>query len=182
METILETVDADVETSQEILFKVTIEGLDQAPSKVRLVCEDGDVGYVFTGKTTDQEGIVSFVIPPNKLKEATYLTKVEVLVENRYFNPVSFYLAAKKAVKVMAEAVKPAAPKPTEVKVSAAPVVKAAAPKPVPVPIVEAKKEVVKATPTLKDRRKARIDELKATDAEMIRELARGLASLRVKK
>lgn len=106
MEALLETVDADVEVPTELLFKVTIEGLEQAPSKVRLVCEDGDTGHVFVGKLTDQPDVVSFNIPANRLKETTYLTKVEVLVENRYFTPVVFNLNAKKLVKVVAEAVK----------------------------------------------------------------------------
>ena len=106
---LLETVETDLEESTEMLFKITVEGLDQAPSKVRMVCENGSIGHVFKGEKTDQEGVLSFNIPANALKEATYLTKVEVLVENRYFAPVTFNLNAKKKAKVVVEAVRPRA-------------------------------------------------------------------------
>ncbi len=117
MEALLETVEADVEAATEMLFKITVEGLDQAPAKVRMVCENGSSGHFFNGEATDQADVIAFTIPANVLKEATYLTKVEVLVENRYFAPVTFNLNAKKKMKVVVEAVKPRVKAP-EAKVS----------------------------------------------------------------
>ncbi len=117
MQDILETVERDTEEATEMLFKVTVEGIDQAPAHVRMACENGSVGYFFNGEPTDQTDVFAFTIPANTLKEATYLTKIEVLIENRYFAPVTFNLNAKKKMKVVVEAVKPRA-KSSEAKVS----------------------------------------------------------------
>lgn len=107
MEPLLETVDLDIEEASELLFKVKVEGIEPAPAKVRLVCEVGDVGYIFNGHPTPDEGVVQFLLPSlkDKLKEGVYLSRVEVLIENRYFAPVSFNINFKKAVTVVAEAV-----------------------------------------------------------------------------
>lgn len=133
MEPMLETVDLDMEESNELLFKVKVEGADPAPAKVRLVCEQGDLAYMFNGRSAGGDGLVQFNLPvmKDKLKEGLYLARVEVLIENRYFAPVQFQVNFKKAVKVVAEAVN-VVPRKTapEVTVSAVPVVK---PKPAPV-------------------------------------------------
>lgn len=126
MEPLLETIDLDIEEANELLFKVKVEGVEQAPAKVRLVCEVGDVAYMFNGHATPEEGIVQFLLPTlkGKLPEGVYPSRVEVLIENRYFAPVSFNICFKQAMKVVAEAVRlperKAAPKVT---VTAAPVI-----------------------------------------------------------
>lgn len=126
MEHVLETIDVAVDENNELLFRVKVEGIDQAPAKVRLVCEGSDVSFVFNGKTTDEDGLIQFDVPPmtGKLKEGKYVTSVEVLVENRYFTPVQFNMNFKKPVSVVAESVnvvqKKQAP---EIKVSAAPII-----------------------------------------------------------
>lgn len=166
----LETIDLDMEESNELLFKVKVEGADPAPAKVRLVCEQGDLAYMFNGRGAGGDGLVQFNLPvmKDKLKEGLYLARVEVLIENRYFAPVQFQVNFKKAVKVVAEAVnvvpRKVAP---EVKVSAVPVVK---PKPVapvaPAPV--AKRPEREAPPparesaqmTLKERYHGKRDEL----------------------
>lgn len=51
MESLLETIDLDIEESNELLFKVKVEGADPAPVKVRLVCESGDMAYMFNGQS-----------------------------------------------------------------------------------------------------------------------------------
>lgn len=133
MEPMLETIDLDMEESNELLFKVKVEGADPAPAKVRLVCEQGELAYMFNGRSAGGDGLVQFNLPimKDKLREGLYLARVEALIENRYFAPVQFQVNFKKAVKVVAEAVnvvpRKAAP---EVTVSAVPIVK---PKPVPV-------------------------------------------------
>jgi hypothetical protein len=151
MEALLETIGLDAEESHELLFRVKVEGADPEPAKVRLVCESGDVGYVFAGHPTSEEGVVQFLVPVMKgrLKEGTYLSRVEVLIGSRYFAPVQFQLEFKQTMKVVAEAIHvvPKAKAP-QVTVSAAPVVVAKpaptvrveAPK--PLPIAEEKKPV----------------------------------------
>lgn len=126
MEQVLETIDVDVDENNELLFRVTIEGIDQSPAKVRLFCEGSDVSYVFNGKAAGQDGLIQFDVPPmvGKLKEGKYVANVEVLVENKYFTPVQFNLNFKKPVSVVAESLNVVARKPApEVKVTATPVV-----------------------------------------------------------
>lgn len=126
MEQVLETIDLDVDENNELLFRVTIEGIDQSPAKVRLFCEGTDVSYVFNGKAAGQDGLIQFDVPPmiGKLKEGKYVANVEVLVENKYFTPIQFNLNFKKPVSVVAESLNVVARKPApEVKVTATPVV-----------------------------------------------------------
>lgn len=138
MEPLLETIDLDMEESNELLFKVKVEGADPAPAKVRLVCESGDLAYMFNGRAAGGDGLVQFNLPvmKDKLREGLYQARVEVLIENRYFAPVQFQVNFKKAVKVVAEAINVAPRKAApEVKVSAVPVVR---PKPAPAPVAPA--------------------------------------------
>lgn len=151
MESLSESVDLDMEESNELAFKIKVEGAASTPAKVRLVCENGDMSYMFNGHSTGEDGIVQFVIPKmsDKLTEGEYLAKVEVLIENRYFSPVQFNINFKKAMKVMAEAVKivPRTVSAPQVTVTAKPVVVAK-------PKVESRPIVVAETPratTLKE-------------------------------
>lgn len=157
MEPLLETIEVDADSSNELLFRVKVEGTDPAPAKVRLVCETGDVDFVFKGHSAGEDGLIQFVIPnmKGKLKEGTYLSRVEVLIENRFFSPVAFMLNFKQAVTVVAEAVViPRKPVQQQVTVTAAPVVVkkpapiAEAPKPAPKPVAPVEKKPL----TLKER------------------------------
>ena len=136
-EPIVETIELDADESNELLFKVNIEGHVVGPAKVRLVCESDDMSYMFPGRPSDEQGLVQFVLHKTAgLKEGTYPARVEVLVENRYFVPVSFNIEVKKTVQVFAEAV--SLPKPvkrdSDVRVSAVPVI--VKPKKMPQPVV----------------------------------------------
>ena len=102
-----ETIELKLDEANELLFKVTIQGADATPARVRLVCEGGDISYMFDGHSTD-DGEIRFIVPEmkNRLKEGeTYLSRVEVLVENRYFSPVEFDMTFKQSMKVVAEGV-----------------------------------------------------------------------------
>ncbi len=185
MEPLLETIDLDVEESNELLFKIKVEGIEQAPARVRMVCEVGDISYMFTGQPTGDDGLVQFILPvmKDKLKEGTYLSRVEVLIENRYFAPVNFNVNFKKAVTVVAESVQvPQRKAVPQVTVTATQVTK---PKPAAVVEVKAPVRVVPPVPppaprvpsTLKERRAVReqvIDEVDDDSASLIKELARG--------
>lgn len=176
MEPLLETVDLDVEESNELLFKVKVEGVDQAPAKVRLVCEDGDVAYMFNGHPTSEEGVVQFLLPVMKgrLKEGEYLSKVEVLIENRYFAPVTFNINFKKAVTVVAEAVQvPQRKVAPQVSVTAVPIVvkkpATVVPPPAPVSRPVIVQEQKPTGSTLKERFSAKKGN---ADEDLIREVA----------
>jgi hypothetical protein len=127
MESLLETIHLDMEESNQLLFKVKVDGAEQAPAKIRLVCESGDLAFMFNGRSAGGDGLVEFNLPVmrDKLKEGVYSSRVEVLIENRYFAPVQFNVNFKKAIKVVAEAVSfNARPTPPEIKVSVVPVTK----------------------------------------------------------
>lgn len=177
----METIDLDIEESNELLFKVKIEGIEPAPAKVRLVCEAGDVSYMFKGHATSDD-VVQFMLPSlsGKLKEGVYSSRVEVLIENRYFAPVEFNINFKKAVKVVAEAVQVAhrAPKP-QVSVTAVPVVVPVVKKQVAVPVAPPKRPVtapVSPRMTLKERHTRVIDDVDEEGENLLRELAQSFA------
>lgn len=128
MEPMLETINLDLDESNDLKFKIKLEGNVSSPAKVRLVCEGEDFSYVFKGYGTNEMDVVQFTLPrmENKLKEGTYNAKVEVLVENRYFAPLQFQINFKKSVSVVAEAVR-VAPRVEDksIKVTAVPIIEA---------------------------------------------------------
>jgi hypothetical protein len=134
-ETLVETLDLDIEESNELLFKVGIEGHVTGPAKVRLVCEGDDVSYIFPGRPSD-DGVVQFVMHRAAgMKEGSYPSHLEVMIENRYFVPVTFNINLKKAVKVVAEAVSlPKVVRAPEITVTAAPIIS---------PVVQPKRVVI---------------------------------------
>lgn len=142
-ETLLETVQLDQAESNELLFKVQIEGHVSGPAKVRLVCESEDMSFMFPGRPAGEEGLVQFVLHKAAgLKEGIFPARIEVLIENRYFVPVEFNIEMKKAVQVFAEAVKlPQVIRRQEITVSASPVTVKKKPEPTPV-VIEGPKKV----------------------------------------
>ncbi len=148
----LETIELRLDESNELLFKVTIQGSSAAPAKVRLVCESdsSDLAYMFEGHSVESGDEIRFVIPEmdKVLKEGeTYRGKVEVMVENRYFTPVEFAMVFKQSMKVMAEGIKvnPKAKAVETIKVNA--VIKQA---PKPVVVQESKPRPVVTAPPKK--------------------------------
>lgn len=127
-----ETVTLDLEESNDLTFKIKLEGTAMSPAKVRLVCENEDFAYMFNGYGTGEDEVVQFTLPrmDKKITEGTYNARVEVLVDNRYFAPLQFQINFKKTLSVVAETIQVVrkAVKP-DVTVTAAPisVVKAAA-------------------------------------------------------
>lgn len=171
MEQMLETVTLDVEETNELAFKIQVEGAT-SPAKVRLVCEGSDFSYMFSGKGTGEEGVVQFVIPQmkNKLQEGTYSARVEVLIENRYFSPVQFQLNFKKTMQVFAEAVNVVqrTSKP-DIKVSASPIVVSSG-KSEPKPILVQESPVVPKQPPKINNTVENRDNVKKSTASTLRE------------
>jgi hypothetical protein len=206
MEPLTETVDLDIDESNDLTFKIKLEGASSSPAKVRLVCEGNDFSYMFNGYGTGEDEVVQFTLPQmtNKISEGVYKARVEVLVENRYFAPLEFQLNFKKAVTVVAEGISVVtkASKP-EIKVSAVPMVAA---KPVaavstikfeqrPVaktPVVEQKSQVaVKAAPiqpgkpTLREtylKKMSEASEETALDESVLRQIARTMLRDKARK
>lgn len=63
------------------------------------------MNYSFVG-SADSSGEISFTIPPLQkiLSEGTYNTRLEVVVDDRIFVPLTMHTNAKKQIKVVAEA------------------------------------------------------------------------------
>lgn len=125
MEPLTETIDLDIEESNDLTFKIKLEGTAMSPAKVRLVCENEDFAYMFNGYGTGEDEVVQFTLPrmDKKISEGTYRARVEVLVDNRYFAPLQFQINFKKTLSVVAETIQVVrkAAKP-EVSVTAAPI------------------------------------------------------------
>lgn len=105
-----EPIELDIDESNELLFKLNVEGAgNDSVTRVRLVCESDDLSYSFSGKGTQEIDTVKFVIPTmkGKLTEGTYKTRLEVMIDNKYFVPVEFDVNFKKTVTVVAESVRP---------------------------------------------------------------------------
>jgi hypothetical protein len=108
MEPLNETIELDLEESNDLTFKIKMEGAAAAPAKVRLVCEGGDFAYMFNGYGTGEDEVVQFTLPrmDKKITEGTYNARVEVLVDNRYFAPLQFQINFKKTLSVVAESIR----------------------------------------------------------------------------
>lgn len=106
----------DLDKDNELIFNIRIEGTTKPKStSVRLVCEskDDDVIYAFKGYSTGEPYNIQFDIPKmsNKMQEGVYKSKVEVLIDDRYFCPLSFNLNFKRAFKISEATIKHASTK-----------------------------------------------------------------------
>ena len=103
-----EIVELKLDELNELLFRVKVVGADFPPNAFRLVCEDQALSYSFSGELTEEDDVVRFVIPPMVEKVAANRVldaAIEVLVENRFFRPVSFSVRFKDTVKCVVESV-----------------------------------------------------------------------------
>lgn len=106
-----EVVELKLDEQNELLFKVKIVGADSPPQAFRLVCEDKGISYAFNGTLVeDEDGTVKFTLPAMENKVSAgrvYDCAIEVLVENRYFRPVTFGVKFKETVRCVVESVTP---------------------------------------------------------------------------
>lgn len=95
-----------LDQDNELRFNVAIEGSKPGAPKYRLVFEGKNFSYTFSGQQT-AAGEVSFTIPTmkNLIKEGAYHADLEVMIDDRYFTPLSFDATFEESVKVRAEAV-----------------------------------------------------------------------------
>ena len=102
----MESVVLHLDEDNELSFKVTVEGTEDEEIGCRLVIENSNYNLSFNG-TMLPGGEVFVVIPPlaKVLKEGTYPTQLEVIVDDRLFIPLKLDTCFKQALKVTAEAV-----------------------------------------------------------------------------
>lgn len=86
----------------ELSFDVVVEGTSQEPSITRIVIEAAGQKLMFDGEIKD--GNISVKIPKQEfLKEGTYKSSLEVIVDGKYFVPILFESNFKKQAKVVLE-------------------------------------------------------------------------------
>jgi hypothetical protein len=95
-----------LDQDNELRFNVAIEGSKPGAPKYRLVFEGKNVSYSFNGMQS-APGEVAFVVPTMKniIKEGNYRTNLEVMIDDRYFTPLTFDASFEESVKVTAESV-----------------------------------------------------------------------------
>jgi|TARA_R110000824_G_scaffold62352_6_gene165227 hypothetical protein len=101
----MSTIDLMIDEENELTFQVQIEGSRPGTAKCRLMLESPDMTFAFEGQSTGDE--VSVTLPPldHVIKEGIYDMTLEVVVDDRYFEPLKLQGAFEKRLKVTAEAV-----------------------------------------------------------------------------
>lgn len=101
----MSTISLMIDEENELTFQVQIEGTRPGEAKCRLMIESKDMSLIFGGNSTGDE--VSVTLPPldHILKEGTYDMTLEVVVDDRFFEPLKLQGAFEKRLKVTAEAV-----------------------------------------------------------------------------
>lgn len=97
-----------LDESNEVTFKVDVSSSEriQSAPKVRLVCESNDLHYAFPGSFIGGDEVKVNIPPMNgKISEGEYNAKLEVIVEDKYFVPLSFDAKFEITTKVVAEIV-----------------------------------------------------------------------------
>lgn len=99
----METIELKLDEDNELAFSVIIEGTKGEPARVRFIIEDSDMSVGFPGRV-DEAGEVKVDVPSLKkmMNEGTYRGKLEVIAEERFFEPLTFNVDLKQALKVEA--------------------------------------------------------------------------------
>ena len=98
-------IDLMIDEENELTFQVQIEGTRPGTAKCRLMLESKDMSLAFEGQSTGEE--VSVTLPPldHILKEGNYDMTLEVVVDDRFFEPLKLQGTFEKRLKVTAESV-----------------------------------------------------------------------------
>ena len=107
-------IDLDLDNENEMMFKVQIEGTRPGQPLCRLMIEGSEMTHAINGDFLPNSE-VAILIPPLKgiLKEGTYDSYLEVLVDDRVFIPLEMQVKFEETVKVVAEAITNRKVKPT---------------------------------------------------------------------
>ena len=100
------TIDLMIDEENELTFQVQIEGTRPGTAKCRLMLESREMSLAFEGQSSGEE--VSVTLPPldHIIREGTYDMTLEVVVDDRFFEPLKLQGAFEKRLKVTAESVK----------------------------------------------------------------------------
>jgi len=100
-------IQIHLDEDNELRFGVAVEGAESGNITCRMVLEspNSTMGIIFPGRSVEG-GEVKVMVPSLKsfLNEGVYPMKLEVLVDDRVFTPLSMNVELKQSVKVTAEA------------------------------------------------------------------------------
>jgi len=101
----MSTIDLMIDEENELTFQVQVEGTRPGTAKCRLMLESKNMMLAFEGQSSGDE--VSVTLPPldHIIKEGTYDMTLEVVVDDRFFEPLKLQGAFDKRLKVTAESV-----------------------------------------------------------------------------
>lgn len=105
----MEKIELKLDESNELTFKLMIEGTREPATAIRFVCEaDDNMSYMFKCETTDEPGEIRVTIPPmrDQLKEGIYESRLEVVIEGKYLAPLNVMSQFKSGVRVVAESIR----------------------------------------------------------------------------
>ena len=99
-------IDLLLDEENELTFQLNVEGNAPGDATCRLKLEGGEMDLLFEAKS-QEVGEVSVVLPPlsHVLKEGDYDMTLEVIVDDKFFKPLTITGSFEKSVKVTAEAV-----------------------------------------------------------------------------
>ena len=100
-------IQIHLDEDNELRFGVAVEGAEAGNVTCRMVLEskDSSMGIIFPGRAASN-GEVKVMVPSLKsfLNEGIYPMKLEVMVDDRVFTPLSMNVELKQSIKVTAEA------------------------------------------------------------------------------
>ena len=99
-------IDLLLDEENELTFQLNIEGNSPGTAKCRLKLDNNDLGLIFEARAVEK-GEVSVFLPPlaHILKEGDYNMTLEVVVDDKFCEPLSLVGSFEKNIKVTAEAV-----------------------------------------------------------------------------
>ena len=102
----MSSINLMIDEENELTFQVQIEGTRPGEAKCRLMLEIDDMSLAFSGRSNGEE--VEVILPPldHVLKEGSYDMTLEVMVDDRYFEPLKIQGDFEKRLKVTAESVR----------------------------------------------------------------------------
>lgn len=111
----MDAIDLHLDEDNELTFRVSLEGTDQADLRYQFILEGDRVEYSFPG-SIDKSGEITVIVPPMKraLNEGAFSSRLEVIVDDRIFTPLRMISQLKASVKIQAESIaRPTVPKPS---------------------------------------------------------------------
>lgn len=84
-------------------IKITSDEPVNSRPKARIVCEGKNLSYIFNGQFEGDQLHVSIPSMKGILTEGNYKAKLELLIEDKYFTPLSFELSFVDPVKLQIE-------------------------------------------------------------------------------